>query len=140
MGVTALPMGFARVLGAFGRKVIVRDCEGRRNAARAWEEGAMKDGEWVKGAYEERTVTAVVLAMKPADLELYGDGEFVGGGISLATDAELYVPDPETDAGHGGRNRQSYVLCQGRRYRVTGDCLIYGNTNLRLYHALRSMQ
>lgn len=57
-------------------------------------------GGWVDGAFVEspllrraRPIQAVCLAMSPAELELYPQGDVGDGGIGLLTKAELYWRD-----------------------------------------------
>lgn len=152
---TQLPMDFSQLLSAFARP----------EPLRVWDAAGSRDerGRWVETAPVERDVPpyAIILALGPRDLEFLGEGEASGGGISITTAAELYFTDPANPGGPSGlpgspgspgspgtpgpggafagglECRQSYVLHQDRRYRVTGSALIHGNANLRIYYALR---
>ena len=66
-------------------------------------------GGWVDGAFVEspllrraRPIQAVCLAMSPAELELYPQGDVGDGGIGLLTKAELYWRDSGLVTGRTG--------------------------------------
>lgn len=141
MPTTRIPLDFSAVLAAFAQPspLPVYDVTGRRDASGRWEEGFDDGTGWRKGAHGERSITAVVLALGPRDLALLAEGESMGGGIAVITREELYCPD-QIIGGNGLETRQSYVFYQRQRYRVTGDGLLHGNANIRLYHALRSLR
>ena len=132
---TPLPMNFTPILAAFAHPSPLRvwDTTGTRNAY----------GSWVESEPTERaaSVEAIVLALSPRELEFLGEGEAASSGISITTTAELHFTDAvnlSSDAfGKEVETRQSYVLYNGQRYRVTGTGLMMGNTTMHIYHALR---
>ena len=128
---TALPMDFSRVLHKLAAP----------EALAVWDTvGTYIDGEWIESdGIPRQPVQAVVLGLGPRDLELVPEGERSGGGISITTQEELFFSDL-LDESMGQDARQSYVEYKNRRYRVTGSALMHGNTNLRVYHALRSIR
>ena len=126
------PMDFRSVLETFAYPdpIPVWDTTGSRDPSGVWRES---------DPVPRGTIRAIVLGLTTRDLEIYPEGEASQGGISLTTDAELYFSDV-VDTGGGQETRQSYVEFQGRRYRVTGSALLYGNTAHHIYHALRSIR
>jgi len=122
-----LPLRFDAVLQAFGTPlpVIVSDTT-----------GAYVDGEWTESEPVPRPhpLRAIVLAMTPARLELYQEGESSAAGITLHTTETLHF----TDVNNAGQEqRQSYVDYQGYRFRVVGTGFMHGNANCNLYEAVR---
>lgn len=101
--------------------------------------GARDGGEWEEPqpVAREKLLSAIVLMMTTEDLLIYPEGEVTGGGISITTTEALYFPDLAKDP---PETRQSYVVYQKRRYRVAGTGSMMGNTNMHIYHALRSIR
>ena len=123
-----LPMNFDSVLAAMQCPLPLMVTETIGN----YEKGA-----WVETETDFRLITAIVLAMKTADLEFYRQGHAADSGICLHTKAELYFADAGNHDPQSGETRQSYVEYKGRRYRVSGTGLLGGNTTMRLYHCVR---
>ena len=125
MGV--LPMNCDQALEAFGSPlpVIVRDTT-----------GSYAHGEWeeAKPVRREKNLAAIVLAMTPARLEHYRQGDSAAAGITLHTKETLHFTDIRVT---GQEQRQSYVEYQGYCFRVVGAGFMPGNTNFNLYEAVR---
>lgn len=122
-----LPMNFDTVLRTFGTSlpVMVLDTT-----------GSYADGEWAESdpVARPKPLSAIVLAMSPARLEQYKEGDSSAAGISLHTKETLYF----TDINNAGQEqRQSYVEYQGYRFRVVGTGFMLGNTNFNIYEAVR---
>ena len=124
---SVLPMNFDSVLQTFRSPLPVTAIDTT---------GGYVDGEWVETEPVPRSkpLAAIVLAMQPARLELYKEGDSSASGITLHTKETLYFTDIN-DAGQ--EQRQSYVEYQGYRFRVVGTGFILGNTNFNLYDAVR---
>ena len=123
----SLPMNFDSVLASFQfpLRVTVLDTMGNYT-----------DGEWIETEPIERgkPLVAIVLAMPPARLELYKEGESSAAGITLHTKETLYF----TGVNNAGQEqRQSYIDYQGYRFRVVGTGFMMGNTNFNIYEAVR---
>ena len=125
-----IPMNFNAVLSAFQSPLSVQVTDMT---------GAYQDGQWSETEAGERQISAIVLAMKTADLEFYKQGYATDSGISITTKAELFFVDVN-DTGEGQERRQSYVDYQGYRFRVAGTGFMMGNTNTHIYHCLRFTQ
>ena len=124
---SALPMDFSMVLQTFGSPlpVIVLDTT-----------GSYVNGQWQESKPEprEKSISAIVLAMTPARLEQYKEGDSSAAGITLHTDAMLHFNDINNA---GQEQRQSYVDYQGYRFRVVGTGFMIGNASFNLYEAIR---
>lgn len=124
---STLPMNFDSVLQTFGTPLPVTVLDTT---------GSYVDGEWTEtdSVPRPQSLPAIVLAMSPARLELYKEGDSSAAGISLHTKETLYF----TDINNAGQEqRQSYVEYQGYRFRVVGTGFMLGNTNFNLYEAVR---
>lgn len=124
----ALPMNFDAVLSAFRHPspIPVYDTTGE-----------YVDGEWTETDPVLRgDISAIVLAMKTADLEFYREGYSTDSGISLHTKDTLFWTDINSRP-EGQESRQSYVDYQGYRFRVVGTGFMFGNTNFNIYHCVR---
>ncbi len=122
-----LPMNFDTVLRTFGTPLPVNVLDTI---------GSYTDGEWAESdpATRPTPLPAIVLAMSPARLELYKEGDSSAAGISLHTKETLFF----TDINNAGQEqRQSYVEYQGYRFRVVGTGFMLGNTNFNIYEAIR---
>lgn len=123
----SLPMNFDTVLRTFGTPLPVTVLDTT---------GSYVDGEWAEAdpVARPKPLPAIVLAMSPAKLEQYKEGDSSAAGISLHTKEKLYF----TDINNAGQEqRQSYVEYQGYRFRVVGTGFMLGNTNFNLYEAVR---
>lgn len=118
-----IPMDFSSVLEAFSQPVTIEDTT-----------GSYVDGVWGESEGTERTVSAIVLAMKPEELEFFAEGNASAGGITLTTDETLYFTDINAD---GAEQRQSYVLYNGYRFRVVGTGFMQPNTLHNIYSCVR---
>ena len=124
---SSLPMNFDTVLQTFGSPLPVPVLD---------TVGSYVDGEWTEAdpVPRPKPLSAIVLAMPPARLELYKEGDSSAAGITLHTKETLYF----TDINNAGQEqRQSYVEYQGYRFRVVGTGFMLGNTNFNLYEAVR---
>lgn len=83
---------------------------------------------------EKRTISGIVLTLKPDDLAYYNQGNIDLAGISIITDAKLYMANSDTEA---GEDMQSYVFCHGIRWKVVASGLFAVNTAHHQYICVR---
>jgi hypothetical protein len=122
-----LPFDFDDVLAAFENPDPLTAFE--RAGSRA------DNGAWTTSDGQPRNVKAVVLTMKPMELELLAPGNVAGGGIVLLTTETLYIQGPTAT---GSESRQSFVNYHGFTWRVMGTTLTTKpNAGLNVYNCVR---
>lgn len=125
---TILPFNFTNAVAALAHPapLTVRDTGG----------GAYVKGRWTAEPESIRRMQAIVLQMRPEELQILEEGNISGGGIILHTGAELYFADA---AGQGNtvQSRQSYVEYQGYTFKIIGTGFMMGNANFNTYRAVR---
>ena len=95
---------------------------------------AQANGTWAATPGATRTIQAVVLAMKPYELELLAPGSAGSGGIVVQTTETLYFSDAQNA---GVQNQQSFVIYQGLTWRVVANGLVSLNAGFNLYQCVR---
>lgn len=85
----------------------------------------------------QREIKAIVLMDSIEQQQFYADGNSTSGVLAVICNDKLYI----ADAFQGGQERrQSYVIYDGLKYKVSASGKLFGNTNKHLYHCVRYLQ
>ena len=160
----ALPMDFTKVFSQFSRTVLVETTIGNyvndewqetllpvpqpEPAPTPEPEPPVDPGFTVDGPIDpdftvdplpvyQQEIKAIVLMDSIEQQQFYADGNSTSGVLAVICNDKLYI----ADAFQGGQERrQSYVIYDGLKYKVSASGKLFGNTNKHLYHCVRYLQ
>lgn len=123
---TVLPLNFTTTLTnfAFSSPVVVIDVVG----------GYLDNGTYSFTGQTQRDISAIVLTAKHAEQKFEQFGNVATGDIVIHTTETLYFNDPLILT---TENRQSFILWQGYKFRVTDTGFQSPNANFNTYSATR---
>lgn len=123
---TVLPLNFTTTLVnfAFSSPVVVIDCTGSYGT----------NGTYSFGTGTQREISAIVLTAAHQSQKFEQFGNVSTGDIVIHTTETLYFNDPLTVSTD---NRQSFILWQGYKFRVTDTGFQSPNANFNTYSATR---
>lgn len=118
-----IPLKFPQVMAAFQKPLTIETYR-----------GAYVLDMWQEELVSTREIQAIVLQPTQEEIKLYADGNSSEGVISITTKEELYFSDV-TDG--NSVPLQDYALYKGYRFKVKSSLFMMGNTDTRIYWAVR---
>lgn len=118
-----IPLKFPPVMAAFRKPLTIETYR-----------GAYVLDSWQEEFVEQREIQAIVLQPTQEEIKLYADGNSSEGVISITTTEALNFSDVLDG---NAVPLQDYALYKGYRFKIKSSLFMHGNTDVRIYWAVR---